>query len=300
MTNTISTDTTTSTSTFISPTTAITSFPTDIVSTLDSTSAFMTTNSSTKLNSETSSYTDYLSSALSTILPSTSTCLSTFNPITTENPTFDLNNNELIKDLISSGDLAGCLVGCMNNGRCKIDDSSGKYRCFCNTNISGRMCNFNLAPCAAGPCMNRGDCLETESYPYFTCNCTQFFIGFRCEHKIDLCKDETCSGNGYCLDINSKPTCICYQYYLGETCSEQSARLLMFKTVKLTSLLTAIASFAIVGLLVVIMDILKYFVIKPKNNITLSRNVFKRFNNKPKSLSQKARDENLVRLKYVN
>jgi len=106
----------------------------------------------------------------------------------------------------------------------------------------------------------------TQNSTLFTCKCGNVYYGTNCENRIDLCLNSTCvSGQGYCKMTGTATTCKCLNGYEGENCQEKSASLKIQNTIVS---IASILAFLVIGLFwsfILLMDYLKYFVIKDTN-----------------------------------
>ena len=129
--------------------------------------------------------------------------------------------------------------------------------------FSGASCQTDTRPCSKYPCMNDGVCADLGLS--FTCTCQSIFYGTYCENKVDLCLNSSCVKNqGKCFMNGTEALCSCFQGYAGLNCESLSESLKVTKTlISLASILAfVILSLFVFG--VILMDCLKYFVIKDK------------------------------------
>ena len=181
----------------------------------------------------------------------------------------DIPSSQLNKILTDSTEcLTGCLLSCSHHGSCSSDSSTNKIGCKCDPYFSGDSCQYDTRPCQSSPCLNGGNCTDimTQNSTLFTCKCGNVYYGTNCENRIDLCLNSTCvSGQGYCKMTGTATTCKCLNGYEGENCQEKSASLKIQNTIVSTA---SILAFILIGLFwsfILLMDYLKYFVIKDTN-----------------------------------
>ncbi len=164
--------------------------------------------------------------------------------------------------LQSSIDMSPCLMNCSNQGICKLDLTTHKYFCDCNTNLMGKSCQTNLNPCNRwNPCLNNATCLNLNSTS-FECKCPSngLYYGEYCENRINSCENVTCSNHGYCyiLQNQTQPKCKCNNGYSGETCELESNSIKQLKTFQWTSTIICIICIITFWTLIVGSDVLDY------------------------------------------
>lgn len=137
-----------------------------------------------------------------------------------------------------------CLVNCSNHGKCKLSDEN-RFKCECDINYAGSICQADMRPCSSKPCLNNGTCFENIAESSFKCECNQFYFGEKCEFKIDVCKNVTCSFKGNCADVNNKPKCECFYLYSGLRCEIESSEQKIIKNV--------VSSASIIAIIIIIL-----------------------------------------------
>ena len=91
--------------------------------------------------------------------------------------------------------------------------------------------------------------------------------GSRCEIEIDVCQNETCSNNGKCVNLNNKPVCDCFSSYEGSKCELMSESLKSTKAFISMASIVAIIFIVFFYLFIIIMDVLKFSLIRIKISI---------------------------------
>ena len=169
---------------------------------------------------------------------------------------------EQINQYLASGqDMAPCLGNCSNNGQCAYSLSLKAFTCMCSPNYKGVSCSTDIRPCSYRPCLNSGVCNEMTNVT-FKCACSNMFYGDLCQYKVDLCKNRTCSGNGVCMvnsTMQNETYCDCFSLYSGADCEIESDVLKAIKAIISTASILAIIILISFYVLIVIMDITKYF-----------------------------------------
>uniref|UniRef100_K7FLZ5 FAT atypical cadherin 2 n=1 Tax=Pelodiscus sinensis TaxID=13735 RepID=K7FLZ5_PELSI len=82
-------------------------------------------------------------------------------------------------------------------------------------------CCSHSGACSSSPCLNDGMCAQTPGGGY-TCICPGQFSGNRCELGDSPCESTPCLHGGTCLHSETGFTCLCPQWYLGESLRKQS------------------------------------------------------------------------------
>ena len=201
---------------------------------------------------------------------------------------FDLKpSSNIPSSLLTSNkyDIADCVSNCSNQGLCKV--IGFKFACQCSQDFTGSKCEIDLRPCSNNPCLNFIKCDNVQNGTYFNqdtqqienyysdfiCSCKDKYYGKRCESKINLCQNETCSGNGVCKVItnelyqNESIKCECYgiNSFEGDKCETKSAKMVVHEASVRTTSYIALAALISLYLLVITMDIHKYFVTKNRD-----------------------------------
>ena len=181
------------------------------------------------------------------------------------------SSSQTLELLSSNYDMSMCIVNCTNRGSCVFDLLNNKYKCACSQHYSGLSCQSDSRACSLNPCLNNGTCVDVNSNTTtnrsssgFSCECQKEYSGVYCQNKINICANETCSGNGYCEDIDNKPKCKCFNMYEGENCNIQSSQLIAIKAfIKMSSILAIIVIICFY-LVILLMDLFKYFIKRSK------------------------------------
>ncbi|UJR32393.1 hypothetical protein I4U23_019855 [Adineta vaga] len=152
------------------------------------------------------------------------------------------------------------LQPCQNDGICFNNISNATtYTCSCKTGFNGTHCQINYQPCKVDTCWNNGTCNET-TLTTFECLCQPGWTENHCERQINYCENVKCSNGGICRPLFRDYVCECLgTSYSGRHC-ELVANLLYIRRIVSKSV-GYIALLSIIGvfLLVIILDILKYF-----------------------------------------
>ncbi|UJR19938.1 hypothetical protein I4U23_023070 [Adineta vaga] len=138
---------------------------------------------------------------------------------------------------------------CQNGGTCENRNTLlYRYRCACLPDFNGTHYEIDNRPCHPNSCLNYGSCYSTSSTT-FNCLCPAPWEGRFCETKINYCHGITCQNRGVCQSLTNNSICKCLgdHYYYGrywDYCE--------------IICLCAVIAMAVVAILVVVMDILKY------------------------------------------
>ncbi|GAB5355521.1 hypothetical protein AAMO2058_000212700 [Amorphochlora amoebiformis] len=112
-------------------------------------------------------------------------------------------------------EVKSCPNHCSGHGEClnfpdpTADDGLG-WRCKCDQDRKGKICEEEVNMCPAHNCSGRGECLQTTGGGFF-CECYPGYSGPGCEDTI--CNDK-CSNHGVCLNS----ACYCDRGYIGPHC----------------------------------------------------------------------------------
>ncbi|KAL8219824.1 UNVERIFIED_CONTAM: hypothetical protein K2H54_034457 [Gekko kuhli] len=92
------------------------------------------------------------------------------------------------------------------------------WKCNCETNWGGLLCDKNLNYCGSHrPCENGGTCANKEPDEY-ECLCPEGFHGRNCENEVTDCLSEPCSHGGICQSTSGDFKCHCSPQWTGKTC----------------------------------------------------------------------------------
>ncbi|MGH0117939.1 UNVERIFIED_CONTAM: hypothetical protein FKN15_042714 [Acipenser sinensis] len=114
---------------------------------------------------------------------------------------------------------------CVTFPGCVHGSCTEPWKCVCDTNWGGLLCNKDLNYCGTHqPCLNRGTCVNTEPNEY-QCICEEGFRGRTCEigeprqqHDTDECVPSPCAHGGTCQDLHNGFQCSCPPQWTGKTC----------------------------------------------------------------------------------
>ena len=168
--------------------------------------------------------------------------------------------------------MTNCLLSCSNRGQCRQDSNTGKLFCACyESYFTGDSCQYDSRPCLSSPCLNGASCsnILANNSSSFKCNCISSFFGTNCQNIKDLCANITCiKDQGYCQinyrDLIPTAWCFCLNGYLRDDYSQKPLALQVHKTVVSVATILAIVIISLFWAFILIMDYLKYFIIKDK------------------------------------
>jgi hypothetical protein len=154
-------------------------------------------------------------------------------------------------------DVCSMVQPCLNNGTCLNTNSS--FICLCPpSRFTGTYCEIDIRPCKSYTCLSHGTCIEPNPTS-FICQCEPGYEGIHCESLINYCQNVQCQNNGQCRPSRLNFTCECtLKEYSGRYCEIKSSTLITKQIFNRSLGYIAIIAIAIVGIIIVLMDVLKY------------------------------------------
>jgi hypothetical protein len=231
---------------------------------------FFHNQTTTSTSTTTSTTTTSSTTVITTPTTATTTSLFANTTVKTGSVIGSFNNvssaqlNQILQNAV--GSITGCLLSCSNQGSCTYDLVTKQIGCVCNQYFTGSSCEYDSRPCSSNPCLYGGICSNNEAA--FSCACQSVYYGTFCENQLNLCLNSSCvSGQSKCVQNGSQALCECFKGYTGLNCESLTHSL---KVTKAFISFASILAFIVLGsfvFCVILMDYLKYCVIKDKRRM---------------------------------